>query len=365
MKEKRITLTDVAERAGVSKMTVSRYLKKSGLVTKATGEKIQQVLDEMGYVPNLAPTMLSNSSTHTLGLAVSSFSNLLFSDLIQGVEERAKEAGYDILIAHTSYDADEEEHKVTQLLSYHIDGMILCDSVHNPKTIKLLKTAHIPVIEVMSLLSQPIDLNIGYDHVKCSYASVKGLIASGRKHIVYLRARLDSRTIDRQHGYELACDEAGITPVVYGSKVRSNFSRGAAMMRQALKDVPDLDAVFCTNDDVAIGAMIACSEMGIKIPEQISVLGYNGLNIGATTIPKLTSVVTARKDMGSMAVDMILKRINQEDTQKRIELFPMLSIGDTLTQNEKRSVSRFFDTLFASQGPMPSLNRPLTEARSD
>lgn len=366
MKGQRITLDDVAQRVGVTSMTISRYLRNPSLVAKATGDKIKQAIDEMGYVPNLGPAMLSHSSTHTLGLAVSSFSNLLFSDLIQGVEERAKEFGYDILIAHTSYKADEEERKVSQLLSYQIDGLILCDGCHTPNTIKRIKTAKIPVVEVMSLLEHPLDMNIGYNHTKCSYASVKGLIASGRKHVAYLRARLDTRTIDRQHGYELACDEAGLPPIVYGSEVRSNFSRGAAMMRQALKEEPNLDAVFCTNDDVAIGAMIACTEQGIKIPEQISVLGYNGLNIGATTIPKLTSVVTARKDMGTMAVDLILKRLERKEIgEKHIELFPMLSLGDTLTLAEKNCISRIFDTMFAKSSPLPPLKRKLSEARSE
>lgn len=366
MKRQRITLLDIAQRVGVTKMTVSRYLRTPDKVAKETGEKIKLALDELGYVPSLAPTMMTNSATHTIGLAVSSFSNLLFSDLIEGVEERAKEYGYDVLISHTSYLADEEERKVSQLLSYQIDAMILCDSIHTASTVRRLKTAGIPVVEVMSLLPDPIDINIGYDHVKSSYASIKALIASGRKNIAYLRARLDSRTIDRQEGYEIACDEAGLQPYVYGSNVRSNFTRGAAMMRQAVQDIPNLDAVFCTNDDVAIGAMIACSEMGIKIPEQISVLGYNGLNIGATTIPKLNSVVTARKDMGCLAVDKIIKRLKGESTSNPIvELYPMLSFGDTLTFQEKRNISRLFDTMFAKPGPLPKLKRPLSPAIGD
>lgn len=366
MRGQRITLDDVAQRVGVTKMTVSRYLKNPSLVAKATGEKIKSTIEEMGYVPNMAPAMLSHASTRTLGLAVSSFSNLLFSDLIEGVESQAKEYGYDILLAHTSYLDDVEERKVSQLLSYQVDGMILCDSVHTATTIKRLSTANIPVVEVMSLLKKPIDMNIGYDHIKCTYAAVKGLINSGRKNLVYLRARLDARTIDRQMGYEIACEEAGIKPIVYGSQVRSNFSRGADMMRKALKDNPSLDAVICTNDDVAIGAMIACIEMGIKVPEQISVLGYNGLNIASTTIPKLTSVVTARKDIGRMAVDLIIKRLRGEEiTEKKIELFPMLSMGDTLTTTEKSNVSRLFDTLFAKIGPLKPLKRPLSQAISD
>lgn len=357
MKGQRITLEDIAQKVGVTKMTVSRYLKNPKTVAQNTGLKIKAVIDEVGYVPNRAPVMLSQASTKTIGLAVSSFSNLLFSDLIEGVEERASEYGYDVLIAHTSYKEENEERKVMQLLSYQVDAMILTEAQHTPLTLKSLKTTNIPVVELMSLLDKSIDMNIGYDHVKIAYASIKGLIDSGRKNIAYLSARLDKRNMDRQYGYELACREAQLDTYVFGSSERSNFSRGADMMRKALHDVPNLDAIFCTNDDVAIGAMIACVEMGIKVPDQIAVLGYNGLNIGTTTIPKLTSVITARKEMGKMAIDFIIQRIKREGPiSPKIELFPMLSLGETLKAEEHTNISRLFDTLYALKLPCQLLS---------
>lgn len=357
MKGQRITLDDIAQKVGVTKMTVSRYIKNPNTVAKDTGIRIKAAIDEFGYVPNRAPVMLSQSSTKTIGLAVSSFSNLLFSDLIEGVEERASEYGYEVLIAHTSYKEENEERKVLQLLSYQVDAMILTEATHSALTTKRLKMTKLPVVELMSLLDKPIDMNIGYDHIKVSYAAIKGLIESGRKHIAYLSARLDKRNMDRQYGYELACHEHDLETYIYGSSERSNFSRGADMMRKALSDVPNLDAIFCTNDDVAIGAMIACIEMGIKVPEQIAVLGYNGLNIGTATSPKLTSVITARKEMGKMAIDFIIKRLNEDDSSEhKIELFPMLSLGQTLKSNERTNISRLFDTLYALKPPYKILS---------
>lgn len=352
MKGQRITLEDIAQKVGVTKMTVSRYLKNPSTVAKDTGLKIKAAIDEVGYVPNRAPVMLSQASTKTIGLAVSSFSNLLFSDLIEGVEERASEYGYEVLITHTSYKEENEERKVMQLLSYQVDAMILTDATHSELTIKRLKMAKLPVVELMSLLDKPIDMNIGYDHVKVSYAAIKGLIESGRRNIAYLSARLDKRNMDRQRGYELALREYDLPLYTFASSERSNFSRGADMMRQALSEVPNLDAIFCTNDDVAIGAMIACIELGIKIPEQIAVLGYNGLNIGTTTVPKLTSVMTARREMGKMAIDNIIKRLNGHNhVDPKIELYPMLSLGQTLKAQERTNISRIFDTLFATKDP--------------
>ena len=352
MKGNRITLEDIAKRVGVTKMTVSRYITNPSKVAKATGLKIKAAIDEMGYIPNRAPVMLSQASTKTIGLMVSSFSNLLFSDLIEGAEARARKAGYEILIGHTSYREDEEERKISQLMSYQVDAMILTDAVHTPQTIKRLKMSKIPVVELMSLVDNPIDMNIGYHHAKISYAAIKGLIECGRRNIMYLAARMDSRTMDRQSGYLTALKEFNLTPHIYGSENPSNFTIGAMTMRKALMECPNVDAVFCTNDDVAIGAMIACIEQGVSVPDDISILGYNGLDIGNTTIPKLTSIRTARYDMGKSAVELILMRLRNDDSaETHMELTPMLSLGQTLTLEENQAISRNFDTLYALKLP--------------
>lgn len=367
MKGQRITLEDIAQKVGVTKMTVSRYLKSPNKVARETGLKIKAAIDEVGYVPNRAPVMLSQSSTKTIGLAVSSFSNLLFSELIDGVEERARKYGYEVLITHTSYQEEKEERKVVQLLSYQVDALILTDPHHTAMTARRLKMSNIPIVELMSLLDKPIDMNIGYDHEKVAYAAIKGLIQSGRKNIAYLRARMDARTLDRQFGYETACQEYGLEPHIFGSEEHSNFTRGADMIRRALQAHPDIDAIFCTNDDVAIGAMIACTERGIKVPEQISILGYNGLNIASSTVPRLTSVSTARNEMGKMAVDQIIQRL-QNDTnmesrsERKIELYPMLSLGQTLKEAEHTTISRLFDTLYAIKVPLKYRPTTLTNA---
>lgn len=352
MKGNRITLGDIAKRVGVTKMTVSRYITTPEKVAKSTGQKIQAVIDEFGFIPNRAPVLLAQANTKTIGLTVSSFSNLLFSDLIDGAEARARQAGYEIMLAHTGYRMEEEERKVTQLMSYQVDAMILTDSVHTPLTLKNLKMSNIPVVELMSVIDHPIDMNIGYNHKKIAYAAIKGLINSGRRNIMYLTARMDTRTMDRQEGYLTALREYGLEPHIYGSEAPSNFTIGAETMRKALMEFPQVDAVFCTNDDVAIGAMIACIEQGVRIPDDLSILGYNGLNIGNTTIPKLTSIRTARYDMGQSAVELILMRLHNDHTpDTHMELTPMLSLGQTLTMEESQAISRHFDTLYALKMP--------------
>ena len=123
----RPTLTDIAERVGVTKMTVSRYLRDSNSVAPATRKKIAAVIDDIGYVPSRAPDILSNRSSKAIGILIPSLSNQVFASLIQGVESITKPAGYQTLMTHYGYSPEEEEKKIISLLSYHVDGLILTE----------------------------------------------------------------------------------------------------------------------------------------------------------------------------------------------------------------------------------------------
>lgn len=335
----RYTMQDIASRLGITKMTVSRYLKDPSKVAESTGSRIAAAIEELGYIPNRAPAMLAKSSSQAIGLVIPSFSNMVFSDLIRGVSEKASQAGYSVLITHMGYNMEEEEKQVASLLSYQMDALILTEPRHSPLTVKRIKDTHLPTVEVMSLPYRPLDMAIGLDHEAIAYQAVKALIACGRRQIVYLSVRLDTRNMIRQEGYSRAMNEAGLVPKVYSSPERSTFTLAGKLMREALDDCPQLDAILCTNDDVAVGAMLYCQSVGVKIPEDIAILGYNGLNIGDATIPRLCSIATPRYEMGSMAMDLILKRLAGEKiTRRKIKLHHTVTNGATVTPAELKAL---------------------------
>ncbi|MBE3664834.1 transcriptional regulator [Vibrio navarrensis] len=317
-KKARTTLQDVADQVGVTKMTVSRYLRNPQSVAEKTREKIAAVIEELGYIENRAPAMLSKSSSRAIGILLPSLSNQIFASFVQGIETVTKAHGYETLLAHFSYDELEEERKIASLLSYQVDGLILTESHHTERTLQMIKNAGIPVVETMELPSQPIDMAVGLDHIEASYQVVKRMIASGKRHIAYFGARLDTRTKLRMQGYDRAMLEAGLTPQHVLTGDHSSFSLADELLQRALAIMPTLDGVFCTNDDIAIGTLLVAQQRGIAVPAQLAVVGYNALDIGQTISPKLTSVDTPRFQIGEKSAELLLARLCGEQLEQNV-----------------------------------------------
>lgn len=331
MKKKRPTLQNVADRVGVTKMTVSRFLRDPEQVSEQLRISIAEALDALGYIPNKAPDILSNSKSYAIGVLVPSLTNLVFAEIIRGIETVLLPAGYQTMLAHYGYSKDNEEKSIASLLSYHVDALILSESFHTDKARKMLDIAGIPVIEIMDSVSPPIEQAIGIDNKAASYAMTQFMIEQGRKHIVYFAARMDERTQLKIQGYKTAMAQYGLTDFCLQTAEASSFSLGGTLLKEALTQQPNLDGIFCTNDDLAIGALYECQKLGISVPEQIGIAGFHGLDIANTMVPKLTTVITPREKMGTIAAQQLLDRLaGKPITEKVIDLPFSLSIGDSL-----------------------------------
>ncbi len=340
MSIKRPKLQDIANIVGVTKMTVSRYFNDPQSVAPKTREKISKVIDESGFIPNKVPAIMSKSSSRSIGLIIPSFSNLVFSEVIDAVEKTAAESGYSVLLMHTGYDVNIEEARVASLISYQVDGIILSEPEHTPLTVKRLIKSEMPVAEIMSVPESPINIALGINHEAVAYAVTKSLIECGRKNIAYFGVRLDRRTMDRQKGYQRALDEASLKSHIYSSAVHSTFSVGNELLTQAFERKDPLDAIITTNDDVAVGVLIACQHFGIKVPEDLAVVGYNGLSFCDASIPKLCSISTPRYELGQMAVNEIISELQNNRLNPMIKyLHCSLSDGASLTSQEKKTIS--------------------------
>jgi LacI family transcriptional regulator, gluconate utilization system Gnt-I transcriptional repressor len=203
-RKRRPTLQDIADLTGVTKMTVSRYLRDPQAVAEATQERIAAAVEQLGYIPNRAPEILSNATSRAIGILIPSLSNQVFSALVRGIASVTRPAGYQTLLAHYGYSPEREEEQVASLLSYHVDALILSDSLHTPRTRKMIATAGIPVVETMDLPEQPIDLVVGMDHRAAAQAMVTEMLSRGRRRPIYLGAQLDVRTRLRMEGYDQA-----------------------------------------------------------------------------------------------------------------------------------------------------------------
>lgn len=329
LKPQRPTLQDIADRIGITKMTVSRYMRDPASVAQKTREKIAAVSEELGYIQNRAPIMLSKSSSKVIGVLLPSLSNQVFASFTQGIEVITNSHGYEIIIAHYSYDEEIEERKIAFLLSYQVDGLILTSSSHSKRSLQMIKTAGIPVVEAMELPQTPIDMAVGLDHKEAAYSAVQTMIDKGLKQIAYFGARLDNRTQLRMQGYDKAMQQAGLKKHHVLTAQHSSFTLGNELLNQALLENPKLEGVFCTNDDIAIGTILACKERNISIPEQLSIIGFNALNIGQAITPQLTSIATPRYQIGEKSAQLLLLAIAGEREEKR-----SYDLGFTLNRGE-------------------------------
>lgn len=332
MRNHRISLQDIATLAGVTKMTVSRYIRSPKKVAKETGERIAQIMEEINYIPNRAPAMLLNAQSYTLGVLIPSFQNQLFADILAGIESVTSDHNYQTLIANYNYDRESEEESVINLLSYNIDGIILSEKYHTLRTVKFLRSAAIPIIELMDIQGDRLDMEVGFDNRQAAFDMVSTMLDKRqRRKILYLGSKDDIRDEQRFSGYCDAMTRRGLTPMRVNPKAISSIRLGMQLMRDALIAHPDLDGVFCTNDDIAMGALLFCRERDLSVPEQVSIAGFHGLEMGRQMIPSLASVITPRFDIGRMAAQMLLSKIkNNDHNHNTIDLGYQIYHGNTL-----------------------------------
>ena len=331
MKKKRPVLQDVADRVGVTKMTVSRFLRTPDMVSAAVGVKIAAALDELGYIPNRAPDMLSNSTSRAIGVLLPSLTNQVFAEVLRGIEDIVDANGYQTILAHFGYKPDREEERLESMLSWNIDGLILTERTHTPRTLKMIEVAGIPVVELMDSVSPCLDIAVGFDNFEAARQMTAAMIARGYRHVAYLGARLDERTLIKQQGYQQAMYDAGLNPRSVMVMSASSYSTGAELLRQARLEYPELDSIFCTNDDLAIGAAFECQRQGLRIPQDIAIAGFHGHDIGQVMEPRLASVITPREQMGRLGAERLLARIRGEEVlPKKLDLGFTLSPGNSI-----------------------------------
>lgn len=322
-KKRRVGMLDIANHVGVSKMTISRFLRNPDLVSPHLRDKISGAIDKFGYIPNKAPDMLSNDKSHAIGVFLPSLTNQVFAEVFKGIEMVTDKNGYQIMIAHTGYDQNKEEMRLRSLLSYNIDGLILSERSHTSTTHKILKLANVPIVEIMDSVSPCIDMAVGIDNFSAAQQMINRMLAKGKNNIVYFGARSDERSIIRQKGYEAAMVAKGLAHYTITSKEVSSYTLGGQLLHRALAEWPQVDGIFCSNDNLALGVLFECQRLNIDIPNQLAVAGFHGHNVGRAVTPQLASVLTPRVEMGQIAAEMLLKRLCGEKITKKVIDLPV------------------------------------------
>ncbi|WP_428774532.1 gluconate operon transcriptional repressor GntR [Vibrio sp.] len=330
-KKKRPTLQDIADQVGVTKMTVSRCLRDPALVSESLRDKIAQAVEDLGYIPNRAPDILSKAKSNAIGVLVPSLTNQVFAEVIRGIESVTAPAGYQTMIAHYGYSVELEEQSIASLLSYNVDAIILSENVHTERARKMLQTASIPVVEIMDSVSDRIEQAVGFDNSEATRVMTQAMLDKGCKKIAYFAARMDQRTRLKMQGYTQALQQAGLEPITLQTEDASSFTLGSKLLEQLIEHYPDADGIICTNDDLAIGAVYECQRRGIQIPQQMAIAGFHGHDISRAMNPRLTTVVTPREQIGAIAAQQLIERLaGAQEWQACIDLGFHIEQGESV-----------------------------------
>lgn len=319
----RATLEQVAGMAGVSIMTASRALSQPQMVSEVTRVKVERAVAELGYVPNRAARALASSQSHVIVVLVPSFSNAVFTAVLEGIHDAVAPGQYQLLIGNTYYSQAEEEKLLRTYLQSSPDGILFSSQTHSPAVVKMLEASQVPAVSMMDLSDQPGDLSVGFSQFEAGMEMTRHLLDKGYRRIGFMGAQLDERTLRRADGYRAAMAEAGLADPELEMMVpeRSTIALGAELMGQMMARMPDCDAVFCCNDDLAHGAVYHCQRHGVRIPQDIAVCGFNDLPASAFMMPSLTTIDTPRYQIGFEAAGLLLQVIKgQEPERKRIDL---------------------------------------------
>jgi LacI family gluconate utilization system Gnt-I transcriptional repressor len=336
--KRRATLSDVAGRAGVSSVTVSRAIRHPNMVSEKLHRKIDEAVRRLNYIPNHLARALASTRTHIVGAVVPSLTNGVFDDYLSAIQDVFVPAGIMVLVLNVRYSIEEEETAISTLLSYHPEALIVAGIDQTRRSLQLLKRSGIPVVQTMELTDKPIDLNIGLSHQNAGYAAVQYLYEHGHQRISYLAAHLDHRARRRQAGYQRAMDELGLCSdgLVALSQYPPTVHIGGTLFREVFRRAPDVDALFCSNDDLALGALFECQRQGVRVPDDLSIVGFNNLEFSESCVPSLTTVSTERAAMGTWAATSILQIIRGSGKRPRLKQidvgFSIIERGSTRSQ---------------------------------
>jgi LacI family gluconate utilization system Gnt-I transcriptional repressor len=331
----RAKLSDVAARAGVSAVTVSRALRKPEMVSTDVRRRIDAAVRELGYVPNYLASALASSRTHIIGVVVPSLTNGVFVEYLKALHDAFLPQGFQVLVLNSRYSQAEEERAIATLIGHHAEAMILAGIDQTDRARKLLEGSGVPVVQTMEIAEKPIDINIGLSQRDAGYEATRYLLDLGHRKIAHVAARVDFRARRRMQGYQKAMLDAGLDSegMVIANLLQSSVKRGAELFTEMLEKVSGLEAVFCCNDDLALGALFECQRRRIRVPEDLSIIGFNDLDFCASAYPALSSVAIPRSEMGRRGAEIVLEIIRgsgNRPKQPRIDLgFEIVARGST------------------------------------
>lgn len=309
MKIPNLTISEVAAAAGVGESTVSRVLRNEGSFSAKSRERVMNAAKQLGYVPNRIAGSLASAGSQLVAILVPSLTNIVFADLLSGAGEVLEAAHHRGVFGVTDYDPLKEERLIVSFLEYRPTAMLLAGLEHTADSIRMLRASNCRVVEMLDIGPNPIDNLVGFSNFDAGRAAARLLIDRGYTRVGYIGHDLDAdlRAGKRLDGFrqEIAGSAVELVDMLV-SREKSSVRLGKESLAELLAATTGMEAVYFSNDDMAIGGYFHCLTANIDVPGDFGIVGHNGLDIGADLPIPLSTIRTPRVEVGKIAAQMAI-----------------------------------------------------------
>ncbi|MEG0047739.1 MAG: LacI family DNA-binding transcriptional regulator [Clostridia bacterium] len=323
-----VTIKDVARLAGVSFSTVSRVLNQKKSVSPDTYRKVMEASEILQYTPNSIARSLKEGCTNTVALMVPSMRNHIVPEIAQGVEDTARKNGMTVILCNTNEDIGVEKEYLRKLKNQLVDGIIVTSMLKSSEHIRALQREGFPLVLAIRHYNDPIDA-VAVDNRMAAYRAMEYLIKTGHRKIAIAVGRLELNVyVDRYKGYCEALEHYGIAlEEALVLRETSGLESLYHLVRAMIRDGHQIDAIFATSDPKAIMVMKALRDCGLRIPQDVAVMGFDNIEISSALEPPLSTVSQPLYKIGVLAMEKLMAQIRAKVEGK--EYKPSLSILDT------------------------------------
>jgi len=329
-----VSIKDIARVAGVSHPTVSRALRNSQLVNPETAERIQRIAREMGYLPSAVARSLVTRRTETIGVVVTNIADPFVAGVVAGIEDVANQHGYSVFLRNSNADPEREVKVVQSFHERRVDGIVVTASRVGALYIPMLARLKVPIVLIDNQHPGEFVHSVMIDNIPASRQATQHLIHLGHRRIAYLGDQFGFQSdTDRFNGYRQALQRADL-PFLPELVVHGNGGADGAIraMNTLLVLTEKPTAVFCYNDMSALGALRAIYDHGLRVPEDMSLVGFDDLPIASYMFPRLTTVRQPKEEMGRIAMQSLLKILEGTSTKTDIDV-----AGELIVRNSSAS----------------------------
>ena len=309
-------MSDVAQEAGVSTMTVSRALRDGASIAPETRDKIMKAIEDLGYVLDQSAGSLSSKRTGFVAVLIPSINNSNFADTARGLTDALLGSGLQLLLGYTDYSVEKEEQLIESMLRRRPEAIVVTGGKHTQRGRRLLENAGIPVIETWDLPADPVRHVVGFSNAEASASLVRYLHGKGYRKIAFIggTTNRDTRGADRRFGYERAMAELGLKDakvISFGTPPITMKQGGEALVR-LMEQWPEVEAAICVSDLSAFGALMECHRRKWSVPGRIAIAGFGDFEISSCSYPSITTVGVHCYDIGLKAGGLLLRAIEGE-----------------------------------------------------